>query len=290
MSRHGFEIKTNEQIVLMREAGLITAAALRDVRKAIRPGVTTLELDAIAEAAILKRGAHSNFQLVDGYFHTICASVNDEIVHGIPGGRVLKAGDIVSIDCGAEKGEWNGDSAITVIVPATDGSTPSSTDIDPTTLAVRQLLSDVTEQSLWVGIAALAKAEHLHEVGAAIEDFVVEQSELHKQRFGILDQYVGHGIGRSMHEDPPVYNFAVRDKGPKVVPGLCVAIEPMITAGSNKTKVLKDGWTVSSKDGSEASHWEHTVAVHEKGLWVLTAEDGGAEKLKPFGVTPVALA
>jgi methionyl aminopeptidase len=283
MGRHGFEIKTNEQIILMREAGLITAAALREVRKAIRPGITTLELDAIAEATIVKRGAHSNFQLVDGYFHTICASVNDEIVHGIPGGRVLKAGDIVSIDCGAEKGEWNGDSAITVIVPG-------DAEVDAATLATRQLLSDVTETSLWVGIAALAKAEHLHEVGTAIEDYVVEQSKLHNQRFGILDQYVGHGIGRSMHEDPPVYNFAVRDLGPKVVPGLCVAIEPMITAGSNKTKVLKDGWTVSAKDGSDASHWEHTVAVHDRGIWVLTAEDGGAEKLKPFGVTPVALA
>ncbi|MFM5968502.1 MAG: type I methionyl aminopeptidase [Micrococcales bacterium] len=283
MSRHGFELKTNEQILLMREAGLITAAALREVRKAIRPGITTLELDAIAEAAIVKRGAHSNFQLVDGYFHTICASVNDEIVHGIPGGRVLKAGDIVSIDCGAEKGEWNGDSAITVIVPG-------DAEIDSATLAKRQLLSDVTEGALWVGIAALAKASHLHEVGSAIEDYVVEQSRLHNQRFGILDQYVGHGIGRSMHEDPPVYNFAVRELGPKVVPGLCVAIEPMITAGSNKTKVLKDGWTVSSKDGSDASHWEQTVAVHDRGIWVLTAEDGGAEKLKPFGVVPVALA
>ena len=287
MGRHGFEIKSNDQILLMREAGLITAAALREVRKAIRPGVTTLELDAIAEATIIKRGAHSNFQLVDGYFHTICSSVNDEIVHGIPGGRVLEAGDIVSIDCGAEKGEWNGDSAITVIVPNEDGSEP--TQIGAEKYAVRKLLSDVTEQSLWVGIAALAKATHLHEVGAAIEDFIVEQVEKHGQRFGILDQYVGHGIGRSMHEDPPVYNFAVRDLGPKVVPGLCVAIEPMITAGSNKTKVLKDGWTVSTKDGSDASHWEHTVAVHDKGIWVLTAEDGGAAGLAPYGIKPVAL-
>jgi methionyl aminopeptidase len=287
MGRHGFEIKSNDQILLMREAGLITAAALREVRKAIRPGVTTLELDAIAEATIVKRGAHSNFQLVDGYFHTICSSVNDEIVHGIPGGRVLEAGDIVSIDCGAEKGEWNGDSAITVIVPNEDGSEP--TQIGAEKYAVRKLLSDVTEQSLWVGIAALAKAAYLHEVGAAIEEFIVEQVEKHGQRFGILDQYVGHGIGRSMHEDPPVYNFAVRDLGPKVVPGLCVAIEPMITAGSNKTKVLKDGWTVSTKDGSDASHWEHTVAVHDKGIWVLTAEDGGAAGLAPYGIKPVAL-
>ena len=287
MSRQGFEVKTNEQILLMREAGLITAAALREVRKAIRPGVSTLELDAIAEATITKRGAHSNFQLVDGYFHTICSSVNDEIVHGIPGGRILQAGDIVSIDCGAEKGEWNGDSAITVIVPNADGSEPEQ--IGAELLASRKLLSQVTEQSLWVGIAALAKAEHLHEVGAAIEEFVIEQSKLHNQRFGILDQYVGHGIGRSMHEDPPVYNFAVRDLGPKVIPGLCVAIEPMITSGSNKTKVLKDGWTVASKDGSDASHWEHSIAVHDRGIWVLTAEDGGAAGLAPFGIKPVAL-
>lgn len=284
MSRQGYELKTNEQIIAMREAGLITRAALRAVQAAIKPGVTTLELDAIADAEIQKRGAHSNFQLVEGYSHTICASVNDEVVHGIPGNRVLRAGDIVSIDCGAEKGEWNGDSAITVVVP------DSPDDVaDANLRARRQLLSDVTEESLWVAIAALAKAEYLNEVGAAVEEFIYDQAKQHGMKFGILEQYVGHGIGRSMHEDPPVFNYAVRDKGPKVVPGLCVAIEPMITAGSPKTKVLKDGWTVSAKDGSDASHWEHTIAVHERGIWVLTAEDGGLEKLKPFGITPVAL-
>lgn len=279
MSRHGFELKTNEQIILMRQAGLATAAGLDAIRKLIRAGITTLELDKAADDAIRAHGGHSNFQLVEGYKHTICASVNDEVVHGIPGNRVLQPGDIVSIDCGAEIGEWNGDSAVTFIVPGGD----------PEVAAKRQLLSDITEQSLWVGIAALAKAEHLNEVGRAIEAYVESQEIEHLAKFGILEEYVGHGIGRSMHEDPPVYNYGVRDKGPKVVPGLCVAIEPMITSGSAKTKILADGWTVSAKDGSDASHWEHSVAVHDKGIWVLTEPDGGVAKLAQFGITPVAL-
>ena len=280
MSRHSVELKTNEQIILMRDAGLATAAALREVRKAIRPGVSTLELDAIAEATIIAKGGHSNFKLVPGYSHTICASINDEVVHGIPSAtRVLKAGDIISVDCGAEIGEWNGDSAITVIVPNEDG-----TQVDSDLVRARQVLSDVTEQSLWAGIAALAKAEYLNEVGMAIEEYVYSQGT-----YGILEEYVGHGIGRSMHEDPAVYNFAVREKGFKVQPGLCVAIEPMVVAGSHRTKILKDGWTVSTKDSSDASHWEHSIAVHDKGIWVLTAEDGGAAKLAPFGVKPVPL-
>jgi methionyl aminopeptidase len=280
MSRHSVELKTNEQIILMRDAGLATAAALREVRKAVRPGISTLELDAIAEATIIAKGGHSNFKLVPGYSHTICASINDEVVHGIPSAeRILKAGDILSIDCGAEIGEWNGDSAITVIVPNEDGS-----QLDSDHIRARQKLSDVTEQSLWVGIAALANATYLNEVGMAIEEYVYSQGN-----FGILEEYVGHGIGRSMHEDPAVYNFAVREKGFKIQPGLCVAIEPMIVSGSHRTKILKDGWTVSTKDGSDASHWEHSIAVHEKGIWVLTAEDGGASKVAPLGVKPVPL-
>ena len=276
MSRHGFELKTNDQIILMREAGLATAAALKAVRAAIKPGVSTLELDKIADDTINSLGGHSNFQLVPGYSHTICASINDEVVHGIPAAnRVLQAGDILSVDCGAEIGEWNGDSAMTVIVPGAEESE---------LIASRQKLSDVTEQSLWVGIAALAKAKELNEVGAAIEDYIVSQGD-----YGILEDYVGHGIGRSMHEDPPVYNYRVRGKSPKVVPGLVVAIEPMVVSGSAATKILSDGWTVSTKDASDASHWEHTVAVHEGGIWVLTAEDGGKSKLAPLGVVPVPL-
>ena len=281
MARHGFELKTNEQIILMREAGLATAAALKAVRQAIKPGISTLELDKIADDTINSLGGHSNFQLVPGYSHTICASINDEVVHGIPAvNRILQAGDIVSIDCGAEIGEWNGDSAITVIVPG---------EINPDTLARRQKLSDVTEGSLWAGIAALAKAKHLNQVGEAIQDYIEAEGQKDGINYGILEEYVGHGIGRSMHEDPAVYNYRVRGNGPKVVPGLVVAIEPMVTAGSAVTKVLGDGWTVSTKDASDASHWEHSVAVHDRGIWVLTAEDGGAAKLAPLGIKPVPL-
>jgi methionyl aminopeptidase len=281
MSRQGFELKTNEQIILMREAGLATAAALKAVREAIKPGVSTLELDKIADDTINALGGHSNFQLVPGYSHTICASINEEVVHGIPAvNRILQAGDIVSIDCGAEIGEWNGDSAMTVIVPSEKGGAQA----DESTLVRRHTLSDVTEGSLWAGIAALAKAKHLNQVGEAIQDFIESKGD-----YGILEEYVGHGIGRSMHEDPAVYNYRVRGNGPKVVPGLVVAIEPMVTAGSAVTKVLGDGWTVSTKDASDASHWEHTVAVHDRGIWVLTAFDGGVAGLAPFGVVPVPL-
>lgn len=282
MPRHGFELKTNEQIILMREAGLATAEALKAVRAAIKPGVSTLELDKIADDTINSLGGHSNFQLVPGYSHTICSSINDEVVHGIPAAnRILQAGDIVSIDCGAEIGEWNGDSAMTVIVPG---------EISEETLSRRQKLSDVTEGSLWAGIAALAKAKHLNQVGEAIQDYIEAQGKKDGINYGILEEYVGHGIGRSMHEDPPVYNYRVRGNGPKVVPGLVVAIEPMVTAGSADTKVLGDGWTVSTKDSSDASHWEHSVAVHDSGIWVLTAFDGGVAGLAPFGVVPVPLA
>lgn len=275
MSRSDFELKNHEQMLLMREAGLITAYALEAVKAAIKPGISTLELDEIAHATILKHGAESNFKLVDGYYHTICASVNDEVVHGIPrADAILAPGDIISVDAGAIKNGWNGDSAITVVVPGGD----------PKITAARERLSRVTEMSLWHGIAALSTAKRLNDVGTAIEKYVNSQG-----KFGILEQYVGHGIGRSMHEDPPVFNYRVTGPTPKVVPGLCVAIEPMVTAGSERTKVLDDEWTVSTIDRSDASHWEHTIAVHETGIWVLTALDGGAEMLKPLGVVPVPL-
>lgn len=275
MSRADFELKTPEQFIAMRKAGLITAKALEAVKNACVAGVSTLELDRIANETIESFGAHSNFQLVAGYNHTICASVNHEVVHGIPAeARILQAGDILSVDCGAEIDGWNGDSAITIVVPNADGSLPETDKVK-----ARLELSRVTEGSLWAGIAALAKAERLGEVGAAVEDYIEAQG-----RYGILEDYVGHGIGRSMHEEPPVYNFRTNLLGPKVTPGLAVAIEPMVTAGSNKTKVLADGWTVVSKDSSDASHWEHSVAVTESGVWVLTSPDGGKSRLEALGV------
>lgn len=255
--------------------GLLTSASLDAVAAAIRPGVTTGELDAIAERVIRDGGGEPNFMLVPGYRHTVCSSVNADVVHGIPGGRVLQPGDIVSIDSGAQLDGWNGDSARSFVL---DG------DPDDDRALVRTTLNRVTEQSLWHGIAALASAKHLNEVGDAIEGYVEEQGE-----FGILEDYVGHGIGRSMHEEPPVFNYRVRGRGPAVRPGLVVAIEPMITAGGIDTVTQDDDWTVTTVDGSDAAHWEHSVAVHADGIWVLTAADGGAAGLAPFGIMPVPI-
>lgn len=267
--------KTPDELRAMVRPGLLTAAALDAVRSAIRPGITTGELDAIAERTIRDGGGVPNFQLVPGYRHTLCVSVNDEIVHGIPGERVLQPGDLVSVDAGAEVDGWNGDSAFTTVVPGGDA----------TLATARQQLSDTTERSLWHGIAALASAKHLHEVGDAVEDAVDETGT-----WGIVEDFTGHGIGRSMHEDPPVFNHRVRGGGPAVRPGLVVAIEPMVTAGTIENTTDADDWTVRTRDGSDAAHWEHSVAVHADGVWVLTAADGGAAGLAPLGVTPVPIA
>ncbi|MEI2269296.1 type I methionyl aminopeptidase [Microbacterium sp. No. 7] len=268
--------KTPAQLRAMVAPGLITAAALDAVRPAVRAGVTTAELDAIAEATIVARGAESNFQLVRGYRHTTCISVNHEVVHGIPGDRVLQPGDIVSIDCGAQFEGWNGDSAVTIVVPDPER---------PELVERRQRLSDVTEGSLWAGIAALASASRVGEIGDAVQTYVESSGE----GYGILRDYVGHGIGRKMHEGPTVFNYRVEDLGPEVRPGLCVAIEPMIVGGDEATLVEDDDWTVSTVDGEDGSHWEHSVAVHDGGIWVLTAPDGGAAGLAAFGVTPTPI-
>lgn len=261
----------------MVEPGLITAEALDAVRAIAVAGVTTAELDAAASRVIAARGAESNFQLVRGYRHTTCISVNDQVVHGIPGSRVLEAGDIVSIDCGAQYRGWNGDSAITIVIP--DAARPDL-------IARREELSRVTEGSLWAGIAALPTAKHVGDVGAAIQGFLETHPPSAGGQWGILREYIGHGIGRKMHESPSVFNYRTPDPGPEVRPGLALAIEPMVTAGSETTFVEDDQWTVTTTDGSDGSHWEHSVVVHDSGIWVLTAPDGGHAALAPFGVEP----
>jgi methionyl aminopeptidase len=273
--------KNPAQLRLMVTPGLMTAASLAAARTAARAGVSTAEVDAAAEAAILAMGGKPNFKLVPGYRHTVCASINDEVVHGIPGSRILQPGDILSVDSGAIFDGWNGDSAITIVIPDPDR---------PDVVAEREQLSCVTEAALWTGIAKLASARHLNEVGAAIEGFVEDEGVRLGHTYGILTDYIGHGIGREMHEDPPVFNYRVRQKGPEVKPGLVVAIEPMVVIGSPETKILDDGWTVSTVDGSSASQWEHSVAIHRDGIWVLTAEDGGASKLAAFGIKPTPFA
>ena len=260
----------------MRAAGTATAAALAEARRLLTVGATPLQLDAAAERVILALGGRSNFKLVPGYRHTLCVSVDDDVVHGIPGDRPFRPGDIVSVDGGAEVDGWNGDAAFTVVLPDPER---------PEVVAARRELARVTEHALWTGVATLARARHLNEVGAAIEDAVRAEGE-----YGILTDYVGDGVGRQMHEDPPVFNYRVDRRSPTVKPGLVVAIEPMIVAGSTDTFVRDDDWTVTTSDGADAAHVEHTVAVHDGGVWVLTAEDGGAAALAPYGVTPAPIA
>ena len=260
----------------MVPAGEATAAALAAVRERLVAGATPLELDAVADAVIRGRGGRSNFRLVPGYRHTLCVSVDDDVVHGIPGDRPFRPGDIVSVDGGVEVGGWNGDAAFTVVLPDPER---------PGVVQARSELADAADLALWAGIARLATARHLNEVGEAIEESVAASGP-----YGILEGYGGHGIGRAMHEEPTVYNHAVRGRGPRVQPGLVVAIEPMITSGSPETFVRDDGWTVTTSDGGDGAHVEHSVAVHRDGIWVLTAPDGGAAGLAPFGVAPAPFA
>lgn len=276
--RERIELKTPDQVRVMRRAGLVVAAALDEVRAAARPGVTTGDLDAVAERVIRTHGATPSFLGYEGYPATLCASVNDEVVHGIPGPRVLEAGDVVSIDCGAVVDGWHGDSAITVVL---DGGDPADADLAAT-----------TERALWAGIAALAGGDRLGVVGQAVEDVVdaaQAAGENGGERYGIVEEYVGHGIGTAMHQPPDVLNYRARDKGPRIQPGLCVAIEPMIVRGARFTDVLDDDWTVVTQDGSRAAHWEHSVAILEAGIWVLTAVDGGAARLAELGVSVAPL-
>ncbi|MGO1571502.1 MAG: type I methionyl aminopeptidase, partial [Canibacter sp.] len=248
-----------------------TRLSLEAAREAAVAGATLLDVDAAAEKAIRDYGGEPNFMLEPGYKHTICANVNDTVVHGVPTDYVLKPGDLISIDSGAIIKGWNGDSALTVVVPDPD---------NPELVKKRETLSHHTQQSMWHGIAALARAKYLNEVGEAVEKYIQQNSS-----YSIVQEYIGHGIGRSMHEDPPVFNYAVERRGPEVKPGLVVAIEPIIAEKRNDTMVDKnDNWTVRMVDGADSCQWEHSVAVHKNGIWVLTAEDGGAAGLAPFGI------
>ena len=267
IDRH-LEIKTPEQIDLMRKAGLLVGVTLELLRGAAKPGVTTGELNAIAEDNIRKHGGVPSFL---GYGHppfpgTICASVNDEVVHGIPGSRELFDGDVISIDCGAIVDGWHGDAAITVAI----GEVPP---------AVTELMR-VTEEALWAGIAAARLSGRVGDISRAVETTVRSQGD-----FGILEDYVGHGIGTQMHMPPNVPNVVRRgERGPKLVTGLALAVEPMVTLGTQDTDVLDDDWTVVTADGSLAAHFEHTFTLTPDGAWVLTALDGGAERLAALGV------
>ena len=277
--RSRIETKTPDQILRMRKAGLVVGQTLQLMAQTVRPGMTTKQLDELAEEHIRGCGATPSFLGYHGFTGSLCTSVNDEVVHGIPGSRVLAEGDLISIDCGAIVDGWHGDAAISVIVGGRDAGRPED-------LA----LIDATEDSMWAGIAALAVGESLYAVGAGVEDSIVASGERDGHDYGIVEEYVGHGIGTEMHMDPQVPNYRVRDKGPTVRSGVTVAIEPMITLGSADTRVLQDDWTVVTTDSSRAAHWENTVAVTDDGLWVLTALDGGKERLEAAGAAYAPLA
>jgi methionyl aminopeptidase len=270
--RNRLQGRTDEQLLLMREAGLLVGRTLEVLAAEVRPGVTTLELDRLAEDFIRSHGGVPNFQLVPGYSHTLCTSVNEEVVHGIPGSRVLREGDIISIDCGAEVAGWNGDAAITAIVGGPDAGRPED-------LA----LIAATEASLYAGIVAMRVGDRLFAVGEAVEGSIEAAAERDGRVYGVIEDYVCHGIGTQMHMDPQIPNYAVRDTGPRLVDGFTGAIEPMVTLGTTDTTVLADDWTVVTADGTRAAHWEHSVAVREEGLWILTAIDGGQAALAARG-------
>jgi len=268
LGRDRIQYKSRDQVLAMRRAGLVVGETLQLLRETVRPGLTTGDLDAVAEKHIRSAGATPSFMGYHGFPATLCVSVNEEVVHGIPGERVLRDGDVVSIDCGAIVDGWHGDAAVTVVLPPADPA-----DVE---------LLRATEESMWHGIAALGVGRRLHEVGAAVEDQVARSSP-RPDAYGIVEEYVGHGIGTEMHQDPQVPNYRVRDRGVRVRGGLVVAVEPMLTRGGADTQVLDDEWTVVTSDGSRAAHFEHTVAVSDEGLWVLTALDGGRERLAALG-------
>jgi methionyl aminopeptidase len=255
------EVKTPAQLARMRAAGLVVAGALRAAAAAVEPGVSTAELDAIAARQIREAGARPSFLGYHGYPATICTSVNDQVVHGIPSpDATLAAGDLISIDCGAIVDGWHGDAAVTVSV-------------GPVRAELTALL-EACEAALWQGLARAEPGARLTDISAAVEAAARSAGP-----FGIVEDYTGHGIGTAMHMDPPVPNYGRPGRGPVLTEGMALAIEPMLVLGDPQTDVLDDDWTVITSDGSWAAHFEHTVAITADGPWVLTAADGGAAGL-----------
>ncbi|MBL8148938.1 MAG: type I methionyl aminopeptidase [Blastocatellia bacterium] len=246
--------KTPQELEKMHKAGQVVGTVLKELREIAKPGMTTLELDRYAEKRIREFGAIPTFKGYRGYPYSICASVNEQVVHGFPNSKLLKEGDILSIDCGATLDGYVGDSAITV-------------PIGNITEEAQKLIS-ITQQSLYIGIENMRVGNRLHDISYHIQKFVEEAG------YSVVRDYCGHGIGRAMHEDPQVPNYAPSGKpgtGPKLREGWVLAIEPMVNIGTYKVKTEKDGWTVTTLDGKLSAHFEHTVAITKDGPWILTA-------------------
>ena len=244
-------LKTGRELKVMREACRISAEALKLAGSAVEPGVTTAELDKIAEKYILSQGAVPNFKNYNGYPATACISINNEVIHGIPSKkRVIQAGDIVSIDLGAKFEGYHGDNAATF----------ACGDVS----AEAKRLMDTTRESLYEGISAAVSGGRLGDIGAAIQQYV------EKRGYSVVRQFVGHGIGTQLHEAPEVPNFGTHGRGIRLMPGMTLAIEPMVNAGHYDVKVMPDGWTVLTKDGSLSAHFEHTIVITPDGPQILT--------------------
>jgi methionyl aminopeptidase len=268
------ELKSPEQIRKMRAAGLVVAEGLAAMADAAKPGVSTWELDQIGREVIARNGAVSSFLGYGSppFSGVICSSRNEVVVHGVPSkSDIIAYGDLISIDYGAIVDGWHGDAAVSVGVG----------EVRDEVLA----MSEACRKSLWDGLAAAVVGGRLTDISHAVEMSVRASGD-----YGIVTGYGGHGIGTEMHMDPHVLNYGKAGQGPKLVAGMCLAIEPMITLGTHRTKELDDHWTVATTDGSWASHWEHTIALLDDGPWVLTAADGGRAELEARGVTLSSLA
>jgi methionyl aminopeptidase len=247
--------KSRAEIERMAKAGAVVARAHEEVMERLKPGMTTLDLDRIAEEVIVRSGAVPSFKGYRGFPATLCTSPNDQIVHGIPSADVvLEEGDLISVDCGAIVEGFHGDSATTLVVGGDAAASPEALRL------VRQ-----TRNGMWQGVAQARHGNRLGDIGAAIEAVAEVDG------YGVVREYVGHGIGRALHEDPSVPNYGRAGKGLKMTKGWVIAIEPMFNLGSEETRTLDDEWTVVTADGALSAHWEHTVAITEDGPWVLTA-------------------
>lgn len=244
------KLKNASQLALMRNAGRIVAETLALIREHAKPGVTTLELDRIAEKYMRAQGAIPAFKGYNGFPATLCTSINEQVVHGIPGLRILESGDIISIDCGALIEGYFGDAAVTLPIGEVGEDL--------------QKLLRVTEESLMLGITQAKVGNRLYDVSNAI------QTHVEANGFSVVRDYVGHGIGKAMHEDPQIPNFGKPGRGPRLEVGMALAIEPMVNMGTYEVQTLKDRWTVVTKDNRPSAHFEHTVAITENGLEILT--------------------
>ncbi|WP_028852105.1 type I methionyl aminopeptidase [Thermocrispum municipale] len=254
------ERKTRGELEAMRAAGLVVARTLQAVVEAARPGVSTGELDELAEQTIRDAGAVPSFKGYHGFPASLCTSVNEQVVHGIPSRKaVLAEGDVLSVDCGAILDGWHGDSAVTIGIGSVS--------------AADRALSEATKAAMNAGIAAALPGGRLTDISHAVETAAQQARDTDGVPYGLIEEYGGHGIGREMHMDPFLPNLGKPGRGPKLEVGVTLAIEPMLTGGGAETKELSDGWTVVTTDGSRAAHWEHTVAVTDDGPWILTAAE-----------------